>query len=50
MVFDLPLFRLEPINHANLGIVSTLDVSPSATADGGSKTTPYFGISCVRIL
>jgi hypothetical protein len=45
MVFDLPLFRLEPTYQANPRIGSARNVSQSATANGGSKTTPYLGSS-----
>jgi hypothetical protein len=45
MVFDLPLFHFEPTDQANPRIVSVVDASPSAMAEGGSKTPPYFGTS-----
>jgi hypothetical protein len=48
MVFDLPLFRLEPTEPVNSHLDSALHDRPSITHDGGSKTPPYFGISNAR--
>jgi hypothetical protein len=45
MVFDLPFFVSSLPTRPILGIVSELSVSLSATTKGGSKTTPYFGMS-----
>jgi hypothetical protein len=39
MVFDLPIFPLEPTEQANPRSVSALNVNPSAASEGGSKET-----------
>jgi hypothetical protein len=48
MVFDLPFFVSSPPTQLILPIVSALNVSLSATAEGGSETTPYLGNSGSR--
>jgi hypothetical protein len=45
MVFDLPFFVSSLSTRPILRIVSELDVSLSTTTKGGSKTSPYFGMS-----
>jgi hypothetical protein len=41
MVFDLPLFRLEPTTQPIMRLLSVFNVSMAAAAYGGSKTAPY---------
>jgi hypothetical protein len=45
MVFDLPLFRFQPSIKPIRVSFPHYYVCPSATANGGSETTPYFGSS-----